>query len=272
MVVGLHLPSGTAARLTFSLADAEPQHPLQQQQVGQEHMQDSRPYSYGQPGVSIPQVLPPTPPLRPNSGFDESHQSPSANSTHSSYNGSAINNVEPHQQRQPPPPSMEPYPMPRHPSQSPYTNSPYAPSPSGMSSYSYPSPAQQPGPQVGMYYQRSIPSATYPPPDLPVGMTPLLSNSHNASPIDHTNPWQHHHYISPASSAAFAGQSQDRYICQTCNKAFSRPSSLRIHSHSHTGEKPFKCQHAGCGKAFSVRSNMKRHERGCHSGGSPGSS
>ncbi|KAK7715281.1 hypothetical protein SLS64_003979 [Diaporthe eres] len=66
----------------------------------------------------------------------------------------------------------------------------------------------------------------------------------------------------------------DRYICQTCNKAFSRPSSLRIHSHSHTGEKPFKCPHAGCGKAFSVRSNMKRHERGCHnfetsSNGSP---
>jgi uncharacterized Zn-finger protein len=56
-----------------------------------------------------------------------------------------------------------------------------------------------------------------------------------------------------------------------CNKAFSRPSSLRIHSHSHTGEKPFQCPHKGCGKAFSVRSNMKRHERGCHGGSSPGS-
>ncbi len=82
-------------------------------------------------------------------------------------------------------------------------------------------------------------------------------------PASGTNPWQHHHYISPSTAAAFP-QSQDRYICQTCNKAFSRPSSLRIHSHSHTGEKPFKCPHAGCGKAFSVRSNMKRHERGCH--------
>lgn len=78
-----------------------------------------------------------------------------------------------------------------------------------------------------------------------------------------SNPWHHHHHSSPAGGVAFP-QSQDRYICQTCNKAFSRPSSLRIHSHSHTGEKPFKCPHHGCGKAFSVRSNMKRHERGCH--------
>lgn len=78
--------------------------------------------------------------------------------------------------------------------------------------------------------------------------------------------WQpnmHHHYLTPSAASTFT-QSPDRYICQRCNKAFSRPSSLRIHTHSHTGEKPFKCPHAGCGKAFSVRSNMKRHERGCH--------
>jgi uncharacterized Zn-finger protein len=84
------------------------------------------------------------------------------------------------------------------------------------------------------------------------------------APSSGANPWQHHHYMNPSHGAAFP-QSQDRYICQICSKAFSRPSSLRIHSHSHTGEKPFKCPHAGCGKAFSVRSNMKRHERGCHS-------
>lgn len=124
----------------------------------------------------------------------------------------------------------------------------------------------------GMYYQRPLPQVrqhhtgnfsscdhgtdkkqSFPP--LPVSM-PL-------APAAGPNPWQHHHYIAPSSAASFP-QSQDRYICQTCNKAFSRPSSLRIHSHSHTGEKPFKCPHAGCGKAFSVRSNMKRHERGCH--------
>ncbi|KAG6303597.1 hypothetical protein E4U09_007152 [Claviceps aff. purpurea] len=76
-------------------------------------------------------------------------------------------------------------------------------------------------------------------------------------------PWQHHHHLSPENDARYA-HNPDRYMCQTCNKTFSRPSSLRIHSHSHTGEKPYKCSRAGCGKAFSVRSNMKRHERGCH--------
>jgi uncharacterized Zn-finger protein len=116
-----------------------------------------------------------------------------------------------------------------------------------------------PQPQISsLFYQRPLPQ-TFPP--LPVSM-----GLGQAGP----NPWQHHHYISPSTAASFP-QSQDRYICQTCNKAFSRPSSLRIHSHSHTGEKPFRCAHPGCGKAFSVRSNMKRHERGCHSFESSGS-
>lgn len=112
----------------------------------------------------------------------------------------------------------------------------------------YPPPQAQ---ITSLYYQRPLPAA-FPPSVAPPTM------------LGGPNPWQHHHYISPSAAASFP-QSQDRYVCPTCNKAFSRPSSLRIHSHSHTGEKPFKCPHGGCGKAFSVRSNMKRHERGCHS-------
>ena len=156
--------------------------------------------------------------------------------------------------------------------QSPYNGSQYSMSPQQSLSSYYSGPMQStppPQPQVsGLYYQRPLPQVSVAPPSA-LGLVtnngqlfppPLVT----LTPSSGANPWQHHHYISPSSAASFP-QSQDRYICQTCNKAFSRPSSLRIHSHSHTGEKPFKCPHQGCGKAFSVRSNMKRHERGCHS-------
>ncbi|KAF5325824.1 hypothetical protein D9611_000037 [Ephemerocybe angulata] len=52
-----------------------------------------------------------------------------------------------------------------------------------------------------------------------------------------------------------------KYECQYCGKGFNRPSSLKIHLNSHTGEKPFVCPVEGCGRSFSVLSNMRRHAR-----------
>ncbi|KAG2207992.1 hypothetical protein INT46_010358 [Mucor plumbeus] len=51
----------------------------------------------------------------------------------------------------------------------------------------------------------------------------------------------------------------NRYKCNECFKTFSRPSSLRIHILSHTGEKPHICPQPSCGRRFSVQSNMRRH-------------
>ena len=56
-------------------------------------------------------------------------------------------------------------------------------------------------------------------------------------------------------------QPQRRYICHYCEKSFIRPSSLRTHTYSHTGQKPFECAFEGCDKRFSVLSNMRRHMR-----------
>ncbi|KIM91863.1 hypothetical protein PILCRDRAFT_101673 [Piloderma croceum F 1598] len=59
-----------------------------------------------------------------------------------------------------------------------------------------------------------------------------------------------------ASSSSVA-----KYECSYCGKGFNRPSSLKIHLNSHTGEKPFTCPFEGCGRSFSVLSNMRRHAR-----------
>ncbi|KAF9264023.1 hypothetical protein L218DRAFT_863837 [Marasmius fiardii PR-910] len=55
--------------------------------------------------------------------------------------------------------------------------------------------------------------------------------------------------------------SEKKHMCPTCSKRFSRPSSLRIHVNTHTGETPFRCPFPGCGREFNVNSNMRRHYR-----------
>ncbi|THV03773.1 hypothetical protein K435DRAFT_605977, partial [Dendrothele bispora CBS 962.96] len=50
-------------------------------------------------------------------------------------------------------------------------------------------------------------------------------------------------------------------VCTFCKKRFNRPSSLRIHMHTHTGDTPFRCPYPGCGREFNVNSNMRRHYR-----------
>ncbi|GKT42624.1 C2H2 finger domain transcription factor mtfA [Colletotrichum spaethianum] len=219
---------------------------------------ETRPNSshYGRGG------LPPTPPMSSDASFD-GYNSPSTRSvSHLSVVSQPQSNY--YYESTPPleadahrhmAPMVSRVPVPASYAQQPFPPA-YMPAHNPMAASYYPPMQPTPPPQAqisGIYYQRPLPQQFPPMAPVPVGLGPAGSN-----------PWQHHHYISPSSAASFP-QSQDRYICQTCNKAFSRPSSLRIHSHSHTGEKPFKCPHAGCGKAFSVRSNMKRHERGCHS-------
>ncbi|OAG38638.1 hypothetical protein AYO21_07144 [Fonsecaea monophora] len=107
----------------------------------------------------------------------------------------------------------------------------------------------------GLSQQRPLPT-DFPGPIPNIGVATI---DHTAGP-----PWQLPQYYPPVHNSY--PHSHERYICPTCHKPFSRPSSLKIHTYSHTGEKPYRCKYEGCGKYFSVRSNMKRHEKGCHGG------
>ncbi|KAJ2761650.1 hypothetical protein IWQ57_005992, partial [Coemansia nantahalensis] len=65
------------------------------------------------------------------------------------------------------------------------------------------------------------------------------------------------HHVAGASSTS----QRKRYLCTVCQKMFARPSTLSTHMHSHTGDKPYECTWDGCGKRFSVMSNLRRHQR-----------
>jgi uncharacterized Zn-finger protein len=241
-------------------SETSPQSQQQQQQQSQISKPETRPNSshYGNPAL-LRSGLPPSPPMSSDASF-EGFNSPSTRSVSQVPNGSNyyFESTPPLQMdadaRQMAATAAVPRVSVQASAYQPQFAGPAYMSQPAMTSYYPPIQAAAP-PQTqmsGLYYQRALPQSF--PPQLPMSVTLAPTAG---------NPWQHHHYIAPSASASFP-QSQDRYICQTCNKAFSRPSSLRIHSHSHTGEKPFKCPFPGCGKAFSVRSNMKRHERGCH--------
>ena len=58
-----------------------------------------------------------------------------------------------------------------------------------------------------------------------------------------------------------SASTQKKHKCKVCDKRFTRPSSLQTHMYSHTGEKPFACEVEGCGRHFSVVSNLRRHKK-----------
>ncbi|CAH8869317.1 unnamed protein product [Trichobilharzia szidati] len=56
------------------------------------------------------------------------------------------------------------------------------------------------------------------------------------------------------------------HTCEHCDKQFDRPSLLKRHTLTHTGERPFECKY--CSKGFSTRSGVNTHER-THTGQRP---
>jgi hypothetical protein len=79
-------------------------------------------------------------------------------------------------------------------------------------------------------------------------------------------------------SSKMSSNTQKKHKCKVCDKRFTRPSSLQTHMYSHTGEKrtllkhlplisiltgdsAYACDMEGCGRHFSVVSNLRRHKK-----------
>ncbi|XP_061569480.1 zinc finger protein PLAG1 [Cololabis saira] len=55
------------------------------------------------------------------------------------------------------------------------------------------------------------------------------------------------------------GKPRKNFPCPECQKAFNSLEKLKVHSFTHTGERPYRCSHPDCSKAFVSKYKLLRH-------------
>lgn len=71
---------------------------------------------------------------------------------------------------------------------------------------------------------------------------------------------------STANTGKEQPDAEGQYVCDQCDKAFNKHSSLQRHKYEHSGQRPYKC--IECPKAFKHKHHLTEHKR-LHSGEKP---
>ncbi|XP_061899229.1 transcription factor HIVEP2 [Entelurus aequoreus] len=92
---------------------------------------------------------------------------------------------------------------------------------------------------------------------------PSLGVSHRKSP---SSPERQHCYSGMEQQQSDANakgepkpQKPGKYVCDYCGRACAKPSVLKKHIRSHTGERPYPC--VPCGFSFKTKSNLYKHRK-----------